>query len=270
MSCSLKTFYLPSATAQLTEIEMYRLALTALIATVLSCATADAQRRQVVSTRFGDVQVIASGDRRCLFARDQILYCSTKDHLIVESQPIINLRDYVVVLVDENCAGSGCAFTEETSFLVLTASSARHQKSSFRAAWSAASAEIQGPNSFRITLPYELGAISTMTFNSGRFDFASRPASGLCEGGNVRSSVIDKISWCILSARDTSDNARGTLTIMFSSGAVYEYYGVERYIFYNLFGAESIGRFFNRHIRGNYLCARVGGAPRVRAPTSCS
>lgn len=98
--------------------------------------------------------------------------------------------------------------------------------------------------------------------------FAPAEASG-CESDSVSSTAITDVEWCPDDESDTSDSAYGTLTITFSSGAIYEYSDVQKYVYDEFIGDVSAGQYFNREIRGRYPCIRIGGPPRVRAPTSC-
>ena len=57
----------------------------------------------------------------------------------------------------------------------------------------------------------------------------------------VRSSALRAVGY---------DGSR--LTIVFQSGKARDYHGVPPTVFYGLLDAQSKGRYFNRHIRGNY------------------
>lgn len=47
------------------------------------------------------------------------------------------------------------------------------------------------------------------------------------------------------------------LQVEFNNGAVYQYTGVESEIWDELQETDSIGKYFNHEIRGNYQCERV-------------
>jgi hypothetical protein len=49
----------------------------------------------------------------------------------------------------------------------------------------------------------------------------------------------------------------GTLTIVFHSGGVYEYYGVPSFEYDALLNAPSHGRYFHAHIKNRYACRRI-------------
>lgn len=53
------------------------------------------------------------------------------------------------------------------------------------------------------------------------------------------------------------DDATATLTIEFQSGALYEYYEVERAVYEQLRAAPSKGQFVNARVRDVYRYARV-------------
>lgn len=44
----------------------------------------------------------------------------------------------------------------------------------------------------------------------------------------------------------------GVLTIQFTSGRTYDYFGVPEWIFLGLLAAPSAGAFYNRFIKGRY------------------
>lgn len=58
----------------------------------------------------------------------------------------------------------------------------------------------------------------------------------------VKSSNVHAIGW-----EDT-----GVLRVVFRSGAIYEYVGVEERVFGELLQAESVGKTFNKLVRGAY------------------
>lgn len=48
------------------------------------------------------------------------------------------------------------------------------------------------------------------------------------------------------------DSSSRTLRVWFTSGKVYDYYGVPQDIYEGLISAPSAGKFFNDHIRDQY------------------
>jgi hypothetical protein len=48
-----------------------------------------------------------------------------------------------------------------------------------------------------------------------------------------------------------------TLTVEFQNGYKYAYAKVPKFIFISLISAESLGRYLNQNIRGNYSCVRL-------------
>lgn len=48
------------------------------------------------------------------------------------------------------------------------------------------------------------------------------------------------------------ETGRGTMIVTFRSGDRYEYFDVAHSVVLELVQAESIGRYFNQHIRGQY------------------
>jgi KTSC domain-containing protein len=50
---------------------------------------------------------------------------------------------------------------------------------------------------------------------------------------------------------------RGTLTIAFHSGGVYEYYGVSHSEYAGLMNANSHGKYFHAHIKNRYAYRRI-------------
>jgi hypothetical protein len=48
------------------------------------------------------------------------------------------------------------------------------------------------------------------------------------------------------------------LTVIFQSGAVYEYYDVPEDVYLLFTKARSKGTFLNQHIKGNYAFEKVG------------
>jgi hypothetical protein len=58
--------------------------------------------------------------------------------------------------------------------------------------------------------------------------------------------------------------ANKVLEIEFESGVVYQYFEVPRKVVEGLLSAESKGRYFNREIREDYECVRVGASQRAR------
>lgn len=59
----------------------------------------------------------------------------------------------------------------------------------------------------------------------------------------VSSSVIRSIGY---------DQVSKTLEVQFKTGAVYQYKRVDSSTYLSLINADSIGNFFNQHIRGVY------------------
>jgi hypothetical protein len=66
----------------------------------------------------------------------------------------------------------------------------------------------------------------------------------------VDSSAIDAIGY---------DDAAHTLTIRFSSGEVYAYYGVPPAVFDTMRSAPSKGQFFSDHVRDRYDYRHLSG-----------
>jgi hypothetical protein len=64
----------------------------------------------------------------------------------------------------------------------------------------------------------------------------------------VSSSAISSVGY---------DPKEKVLEVEFSSGAVYDYYGVPRKVYTSLMAAESKGQFLSREIRGRYRSERV-------------
>lgn len=54
------------------------------------------------------------------------------------------------------------------------------------------------------------------------------------------------------------DERTQTLEVQFTSGRVYQYYGVPANMFGEMMGAPSKGQFFNTYIRRSYAFSRVG------------
>lgn len=48
------------------------------------------------------------------------------------------------------------------------------------------------------------------------------------------------------------DQDARVLRLRFSTGRVYDYFGVEPYVYRELLAAPSLGAYFNRRIRGRY------------------
>ncbi len=53
------------------------------------------------------------------------------------------------------------------------------------------------------------------------------------------------------------DEGSSTLEVEFSSGSVYQYFDVPQTVFEELVGADSIGTYLNRSIKGSYRYARA-------------
>lgn len=64
----------------------------------------------------------------------------------------------------------------------------------------------------------------------------------------VGSSNLDRIGY---------DLERQVLYVMFQNGAYYAYQGVPDSIYTDLMNANSMGRYFNRHIRNHYPYERL-------------
>jgi hypothetical protein len=65
----------------------------------------------------------------------------------------------------------------------------------------------------------------------------------------VDSTMIDSIGY---------DASSATLEIEFKSGAVWQYYDFPESTWYEFDGAESQGKYFHTHIKGNYRETQVG------------
>jgi hypothetical protein len=53
------------------------------------------------------------------------------------------------------------------------------------------------------------------------------------------------------------DEESRVLQIEFASGAIYQYSGVEPEVWEELHDTDSIGRYYNAEIKGNYHCDRI-------------
>jgi hypothetical protein len=53
------------------------------------------------------------------------------------------------------------------------------------------------------------------------------------------------------------DEENQVLQIEFASGAIYQYSGVEPEVWEELHDTDSIGRYYNAEIKGNYHCDRI-------------
>ena len=53
------------------------------------------------------------------------------------------------------------------------------------------------------------------------------------------------------------DNKTNTLRIVFTTGAAYDYFGVDEQVYRHLLQAPSKGRFFHRYIKTRYNCEVV-------------
>ena len=51
------------------------------------------------------------------------------------------------------------------------------------------------------------------------------------------------------------DQARGLLQLEFRDRAIYRYFGVPAAVYQGLLDAPSKGRYFNRFVRGRFLCS---------------
>lgn len=85
--------------------------------------------------------------------------------------------------------------------------------------------------------------MSTFTLPDGFF-------SNTVEGSFTAEATSDELqflgdSQCVASGK----YVRGTLTVKFMDGSLYEYYSVHPFVWYNLLRATSKGSYFNRNIR---------------------
>lgn len=48
-----------------------------------------------------------------------------------------------------------------------------------------------------------------------------------------------------------------TLEVEFNSGSVYQYFDVPEAEYLNLIGAESVGKYLNQNIKGNYRYVQI-------------
>ena len=53
------------------------------------------------------------------------------------------------------------------------------------------------------------------------------------------------------------DDSARVMEIEFTGGAVYRYDGVPRQVFEEMLAAESVGRYFNEHVRDVYAFTRL-------------
>ena len=67
-------------------------------------------------------------------------------------------------------------------------------------------------------------------------------------------SSVDSTSLSAIGYHEPSD----TLQVQFVSGSVYQYHGVEKYLYEQLMQAASKGGFFNANIKNQYAYSRVG------------
>lgn len=57
------------------------------------------------------------------------------------------------------------------------------------------------------------------------------------------------------------------LEVLFRNGGLYRYFGVPRAVHRALVGADSIGRYMNRHVRNHYRWQRLpAGSPASAGP----
>lgn len=54
------------------------------------------------------------------------------------------------------------------------------------------------------------------------------------------------------------DEASQTLEIEFTTGAIYEYYGVPEHVYQDLINASSVGGYFAQNIKNTYGFSRIG------------
>lgn len=69
----------------------------------------------------------------------------------------------------------------------------------------------------------------------------------------VRSSNVVSIGW----EPSAEDEAQGTLEIEFKRGGIYQYAGVPESTYQELLGADSIGRYVNQNVVGQYEETKV-------------
>jgi len=53
------------------------------------------------------------------------------------------------------------------------------------------------------------------------------------------------------------DKESSTLEIEFNNGAVYQYFDVSEHVYESLLGADSIGGYLAKHIKGTYRYSKV-------------
>jgi KTSC domain len=87
---------------------------------------------------------------------------------------------------------------------------------------------------------------------------------GLQQLNNIVASYTEQApSIAMLPVSSSMANALGydavnnVLQVEFCNGAVYQYTGVEPEIWDDLHDTDSIGKYFNHEIKGNYQCERV-------------
>lgn len=72
----------------------------------------------------------------------------------------------------------------------------------------------------------------------------------------VTSSNIEAVGWEHRPATDKFD-AHTVLRVQFRHGRAYEYVGVPFPVYMQLLNAESVGGYFARHVRNDYLVVPV-------------
>jgi len=65
---------------------------------------------------------------------------------------------------------------------------------------------------------------------------------------NVESSNINQVGY---------DSDSNTLIIKFHSGGLYCYFDVDENLYNNLLNADSVGKFFNQHVKNLYDYQRI-------------
>lgn len=75
---------------------------------------------------------------------------------------------------------------------------------------------------------------------------------GAAEFIHIGSRVFDAVRY---------DQARRTLTLVFSSGAAYAYSGVPREVYLDFTRIVNKGEYFSRHIRNRYPYERIDAYP---------
>lgn len=69
---------------------------------------------------------------------------------------------------------------------------------------------------------------------------------------SVKSSNIAQIGYEEGVIISMGAKPKDVLRVVFTSGTVYDYYGVESDVFEQFLNAKSIGSYFHKHIKNNY------------------